>query len=325
MKRVILAVVVMSSLAYAGDKDKADTLFKQGKKLMAEKKYSDACEAFEQSMKLDPGIGTELNIARCYEEWGKVGRAWNTYKAAEKMAKDAGDSRADKIDGLINQLDPQVPHLTVHFSKDADTSSVTVDGAPVEDLSEPIVLDPGPHKVEYTTAAGAKRSKTIPIERGANLDVNLVDLPPKAHEKVDHTPPPPPPPPPPPHVTETPDPGKSYRLAAYGLGGAGVVAIGVSSYMTLSAKSKYNDALKSHCGGMTNACDDIGLTQTHDARHEANIATIVFSVGLAAVGGGVALYLLQPHAAKGEKTEESLYLVPSVGPDGAGLVFGGNL
>ena len=104
MKRVILAVVAMSSLAYAGDKEKADTLFKQGKKLMAEKKYSDACEAFEQSMKLDPGIGTELNIARCYEEWGKVGRAWHAYKAAEKMAKDAGDSRADKIDGLLNHL-----------------------------------------------------------------------------------------------------------------------------------------------------------------------------------------------------------------------------
>src|SRR5690348_17806381 len=41
---------------------------------------------------------------------------------------------------------------------------------------------------------------------------------------------------PPPHVSEAPDPGKNFRLAAYGLGGAGVVAIGISSYMTLSAK-----------------------------------------------------------------------------------------
>ena len=62
---------------------------------------------------------------------------------------------------------------------------------------------------------------------------------------------------------------------------AGIAAIGVSSYLTLSARSKYNDALAAHCGGMTNGCDDVGLKDTHDARHQANIATIVFSVGLA--------------------------------------------
>ena len=321
MKRLTIALLAVSSLAFAGDKEKADTLFKQGKKLMAEKKYSDACDAFEQSMKLDPGIGTELNIARCYEEWGKLGHAYKAYKAALKMAKDASDSRADKIEGLLNQLDPSVPRLTVHAPKDADTSSLRIDGAPVDDISEPIVLDPGPHKVEYAAAAGGTKSKTIPIEKGGSYEANLVDLPAKTTEKVDHTPPPPPPPPPR-HVAETPDPGKGYRLAAYGLGGAGIAAIGVSTYMTLSAKSKYNDALKTHCGGMTNACDSTGLTQTHDARHEANIATIVFSVGLAAVGGGVALYLLQPHATKTEK-DEALYLVPSVSPDGAGVVVGG--
>ena len=100
MKRVILSLLAITAVAHAGDKDKADALFKHGKKLMEEKKYNDACEAFEQSMKLDPGIGTELNIARCYEEWGKLGRAWRSYKAAEKMAKDANDARAGKIDEI---------------------------------------------------------------------------------------------------------------------------------------------------------------------------------------------------------------------------------
>lgn len=322
MKRSLVILLAISSLAYAGDKEKADSLFKQGKKLMGEKKYEQACDAFEQSQKLDPGIGTELNIARCYEEWGKLAHAYTAYKSALKTAKDAGDNRADKIEGLVNQLEPSVPHLTMHVPKDADTSTVRIDGAPVDDITEPIALDPGPHKVEYTTQAGAKKSKTLPIEKGGSYDANLVDLPIKGAEKVEH--PPPPPPPPPPHVVETPDPGKSYRIAAYSLGGAGIVAIGVSSYMTLSAKSKYNDALKKDCAGMTNMCNDLGLTATHDARHEANIATIVFSVGLAAVGGGVALYLLQPHATKTEKSEdEALYLVPSVSPDGAGVVFGG--
>jgi tetratricopeptide (TPR) repeat protein len=318
MKRSLIALVLLASTAHAGDKDKADALFKHGKKLMEEKKYSDACEAFEQSMKLDPGIGTELNIARCYEEWGKLGRAYHSYKTAEKMAKDANDSRAGKIDELIEAIDSQVPRLTIHVTKDADTSSVTVDGNPVDNFSDAIVLDPGPHKIEYTNAAGAKKSKVVPIERGGSSEITL-DLPSK-EAKVDHTPPPPPPPK---HVAATPDPGKNYRLGAYALGGAGVAAIGVSTYLTLAAKSKYNDALKTHCGGMTNNCDDIGLKDTHDARHQANIGTVVFIAGAAAIGGGVALYLLQPHA-KPEQAEEAMYIVPSVAPDAAGVVFGGN-
>jgi tetratricopeptide (TPR) repeat protein len=318
MKRSLLALALLASTAHAGDKDKADVLFKQGKKLMAEKKYSDACDAFEQSMKLDPGIGTELNIARCYEEWGKLGRAFHAYKTAEKMAKDAGDARVGKIDELIQNLDPQVPRLTIHVQKDADTSSVTIDGQPVESVADAIVLDPGPHKIEYTNAAGARKSKVVSVELGGSSEITL-DLPAK-ETKVDHTPPPPPPK----HVAETHDPGKAYRLGAYALGGTGVVAIGVSTYLTLAAKSKYNDALKAHCGGMTNNCDSIGLSETHDARHQANIATVVFLAGAAAIGGGVALYLLQPHAKPAEKPDEAMYIVPSVAPDAAGLVVGGS-
>ena len=54
---------------------------------MGEKRYADACAAFEKSNKLDPGIGTQLNIAKCYEEWGKIGRAFLAYRDAEKMAQ----------------------------------------------------------------------------------------------------------------------------------------------------------------------------------------------------------------------------------------------
>lgn len=318
MKRVALLLIVLaSSAAVADDKSKADALFKQGKKLMSEKKYSEACEAFEKSQALDPGIGTQLNIAKCFEDWGKLARALKAYRTAEKMATDAHDPRADKIQGLITELEPQVPHLTIHTPKGAKTEGVTIDGVPAGDLSEPLTLDPGPHTIVYPVAGGRTKTKVVPVERGGSSEVTL-DLP-AAAAVVDHTPPPSPPSPPPP-VT---DPGHGYKLAAYGVGGAGVVAIGVSSYLALSARSKYNDALAAHCGGMTNNCDATGLKDTHDARHQANIATVVFSVGLAAVGGGVALYLLAPSHHAEKPDEAALYVVPSLSPDGGGLVLGG--
>ena len=324
--KAILAIATLALLAHTAraekDKDKADALFKQGKKLMAEKHYADACQAFEQSYKLDPGIGGELNIAKCYEEWGKLGRALRAYQAAEQQAKEASDPRADKIHELVAQLEPQVPRLTIRVPAGAATedAAVTLDGASLgkSAFGQPQLVDPGPHQVEYTIN-GAKKSKVVPVERGGSSEISL-DLPTKTvkPDKPDNVVPD--------KVVPdrgTEDPGHTQKLAAYATGGVGVVAIGIASYLTLSARSKYKTALATDCGGITNNCDAAGLTATHDARHEANIATFVFVAGLAAVGGGVALYLLAPHAKATE--EHALYLVPTVAPDGGGLAFGGRL
>ncbi|HEY5945200.1 MAG TPA: hypothetical protein VIV40_06905, partial [Kofleriaceae bacterium] len=107
----LLSIIALTSTAHADNKDKADALFKQGKKQMSEKRYADACDSFEKSYKLDPGIGAQLNIAKCYEEWGKIGRAFVSYQAAEKMAIDAKDDREAKIHERVVALEPNVPHL----------------------------------------------------------------------------------------------------------------------------------------------------------------------------------------------------------------------
>jgi outer membrane protein assembly factor BamD (BamD/ComL family) len=69
MRLPVLVVTVLALLAGTAaaqkDKERADALFKQGKKLMADRRYNEACQAFEESFKLDPGIGAELNVAKC--------------------------------------------------------------------------------------------------------------------------------------------------------------------------------------------------------------------------------------------------------------------
>ena len=330
----ILALLALASSASADKKERADQLFKEGKSLMAEKRYADACNAFEESYKLDPGIGAQLNIAKCYEEWGKLGRAFTSYQLAEKMARDGGDARADKIKELIAELDSQVPRLTIRLPKDAPKGfQVTMDKKPVTVIGEAFVVDPGPKTLEWWVGNGPKKQKIVAIERGGESEVTL-DVPkgtvvkPDGGDGGDKEPEKP--------KKTTPEkpssPGRAQRIGGIALGGAGVLAIGVSSIMTLSARGKYNDALDMYCNGMKNSCDPQGLDITHDARSTANVATVVFFVGLAAVGGGVALYLLAPkHAAtdddeedSGENEEEAMrYVVPSVSPDGAGLVYGG--
>jgi tetratricopeptide (TPR) repeat protein len=345
MKRLPLSlalIVMLTSSVLAGNKEKADSLFKQGKKLMAEKKYSEGCPLLEQSMKLDPAIGTSLNIGKCYEEWGRIGKALLAYQTALKMAKDDKDKRVPQIQELVDGLDSQVPRLTIKIPKDAsqDGVKVTLDGEPVTSFGTALIVDPGPKTIEYTIDDGPKKSKVVPVERGGDSEVTL-DIPKERVAKK------------PPGgdgkgdgkggdgkgggdgkngnggggttVEAPPAPGRNMRIGGLVLGGAGVIAIGVSSIMTLSARGQYNDALEMYCMGMKDNCDTMGLQITHDARSTANTATFIFVGGLAMVGGGVALYLLAPKAApKTESSEETArYIVPSVTKDGAGVVFGG--
>jgi serine/threonine-protein kinase len=307
-------------------KDKADALFKQGKKLMAEKHYADACDAFAKSFKADPAVGAQLNLGKCYEEWGKIGRAFTTYQAAEKLARDTKDDRAGQIHALVENLDTQVPRLTIKLPADAPKSlKVTFDARPVTQLGVPFVVDPGPHTIEYGVGK-EKKQRIVPLDRGAESEVTLevtkamIDAGAVAGDDRTSTTP----------AQTTPvqaerepaRPGRNMRIGAIALGGAGVLAIGVSSVMTLSARSKYKDALDKYCMGETDMCDSMGLDITHDARSTANTATIIFVAGLAAVGGGVVLYLLAPDG-KASSEEQARYLVPSVTSDGGGLVYGG--
>lgn len=321
--KLVIAVLAFSTPAFA---DKADEVFKQAKKLMAEKKYAEACPKFEKSYQMDPGIGGQLNVGKCYEEWGKLGKAYRAYSDALKKAEDSNDNRAEKIKKLVAQLEPQVPRLVIHIPPDADTAGlqVAIDGVSVtiEDLANPQLVDPGPKQVEYALGSGARKTKIVPVERNGTSEITL-ELP-KAKakpEKPDHGV----------VVVVKPkhdnipevadDTGHGQRVAGLVIAGVGVAGMAVSSFLALSARSKYNDALSTHCMDMTNACDAQGLTDTHDARSQANTATIIFGVGVAATVAGIVVYVVAPKAAS---SEHAFYLVPTLG-NTTGFAFGGRL
>ena len=53
----------------------AESLFREGKRLSSEKKFSEACPKFEESYRLDPGLGTLLNLATCHLSFGHYEQA----------------------------------------------------------------------------------------------------------------------------------------------------------------------------------------------------------------------------------------------------------
>lgn len=313
---VVAGLCVLGGLGGTAHADRADQLFKKGKKLLADKKYPEACSAFEESDRLDPGIGAKLNVARCYQEWGKLATAWQWFSTAEQMATDAKDVRTSKIHALVEELDASVPRLTVKAPPDADTRGVVIklDGVALDisALGAERRVDPGPHQIEYVVN-GTSRTKVVPVERGGSSEITL-DLPKKLQ-------------------ASNPETGSggaaaggaqdpSRRHIGLGVSGAGVLAMGIAGIVTLRARSDYKYALSTHCRGDRDMCDAEGESVTHGARFRANIATVVTLGGLAAVAGGLFLYFTPSDSAP-RRAEHALYLAPSIGEDGSGVVFGG--
>lgn len=324
------------------DAKTADKAFRKGKKLLAQKNYDEACAAFEESFREDPAIGAQLNVARCFEEWGKLATAYDAYQEAQQLAKATKDERAPQIKELLGKLEKQVPSIVVSLPKGRLPPAglaVTLDGADfsTEKLGKPVRLDPGEHVIITRAAEGEPQTTKIEAELGKRLPVELpIDAlsataspdgkpAPDDKPKLDLTKATAP------HAGAS---GRGRRIAALTIGGAGVVGLGLATYLALDARGDYNDAFDSGCDAMSKACSPEAFKTTGDARSQANIATLIGGFALGAVAAGVVLYVTAPSGghqeragSEGAEQEASAtrYVRPVVWKDGAGVAFGGEL
>jgi hypothetical protein len=329
---VVAMMVLFAQVAAAGptSQEKADALFKKGKTLLGQQQYADACAAFAESHKLDPAIGTVLNLALCFEGWGKVASAQKAYLEAEKLAAIKGDQkRASAARQRADALTPRIPKIVFTGLPDALPPDLTVaidaDQVGLDALRTGISVDPGPHVVHYSVE-GAKKTIKVEMAESTSKEVKL-DLP---EPKVETGPDP---------GTgngtgtgagigaELDDPpvkgrGRGRRITGLVVGGAGVVATGVGVTLALMARSDYNSAYSAHCD--ETGCDDVGYKATHDARSKANVATIIVGVGAAAIATGVILYLTAPSGKPAAKREH-VWIRPVVTDGGGAIVIGGAL
>src|SRR5271154_3787145 len=72
----------------------AETLFREGKELMAAKQFDAACPKLAESNRLDPGIGTLLALALCHEGEGRIASAWIEFTDVLAATADTRPDRA---------------------------------------------------------------------------------------------------------------------------------------------------------------------------------------------------------------------------------------
>jgi tetratricopeptide (TPR) repeat protein len=300
----------------------AQALFDDGVKLMEAGRFAEACPKLASSERLDPGAGTLLNLGTCYEKNGQIASAWATFQEAESTARRAShDDWADRAHAHVAALEPRLQRVIVAVAKEAVVPGlkVTRDGVEVEPSAwgVPIPIDPGEHEVR--AVAPAKREWSAKVVLSVEGSLSTVNVPPLENEPVAAAPPAPapvPPPPPAPFWT-------TQRIVAGAVAGGGVLAVAVGSGLGLSAKSKYDDALDHDCPNHGTQCTAAGVQEGQDAHGLATASTVVFVVGLAALGAGAAFFFVPLGGSDASPSTAAVRVTPTVAPDRTGLTLQG--
>lgn len=161
----VLLTLATPTLA-ATPQEEAQQLFDEGRALMKEGKYADACPKFEKSLSLDPALGTELNLADCYEKLGKTASAWSTFTSCADHAKANGAADREKFArDRAKSIEPKLMKLSIEASKQPGLVVKRDDIVVGEGLwGVAVPVDPGKHTV--TASAPGKKSWGTTVSLG---------------------------------------------------------------------------------------------------------------------------------------------------------------
>jgi hypothetical protein len=294
---------VSSAAASAARVARAQVAFEEGRALLQQGRAREACPLLEESQRLDPGLGTQLNLADCYERLGRFASAHALFTQVAAGARATGQeqrqevarARAVALETRVSQLIIVVP------ANEGPELHIQRDGMELA-RSEWNVLspvDPGVHRVRaWGPGVGDFRTE---VRVGAEGELHEVAIPVNdarpflapLHRKV--------------------------GLAAAGVGAAGVL---VGSVFGLRAIAKKGDAERAGCDGRSCATAESGELRD-EARSAGDVATLAMSIGAGGLAAAAVLFWVvpepEPAGAEGDGRAASLVVRPQFFARGGGL------
>jgi hypothetical protein len=315
----LLASTMLAQSAHAagGDAAIAEDLFNDAKHLLEQGDTTHACPKFAESLRLDPTLGTRLNLAHCYEVAGKTASAWGEYKEVLRQAEAAKDSkRAQIAREHVAVVEAKLARVTLHAAG-SDGVAFALDGRALESavLGTPFPIDPGDHEIDATATGKKPYKSTFHVEAQST---STVEIPALADLPVVVVPPAPAQPVAPAHPDQPPaESSGTKRTVGYIVGGAGIVAIGVGAYFGVRTLSLASDVSSACPNGPCSSPDAIDKNST--AHTDALISDITIGVGVVALAAGAYLILTSKPSHAASRT--GFQLVPSASAHGGGAAL----
>jgi hypothetical protein len=273
----------------------AEALFRAGRDAMRRGDYAAACESFAKSRRLEPTLGTRLNLSLCE---AKQGQLLDARRELEAILADAhlDERRRTMTVTLLAELKERFARLVVWVAPEARASTrVSVDGHPLSDrdIAQPIEVDPGKHSVDFHSAGLRPRRLSIVVRERESV-VITDPAPPVGSASPSTARPSSPDRRPPAQPGES---GTTQRAVGYAVGGAGIailVASGIFGLLALDAA----DTKDAHCD--ETGCEAEGIHAAGRSQQLGNAATAALALGALETGIGTYLVLSAPSASAGQ-------------------------
>jgi len=318
-------MVLVAPLAHADRITDAEDLFRRAKAFVAQGKHHEACPLLAESYRLDPGMGTLLNLALCHEQIGKTASAWGEFRSVEQQARVAtppNESRAKLAREHADKLQPRLSRirLVVPTRARAPGLVIKIDG---EEKAEAlwaagIAVDPGTRSVE----ASAPRKKTVATkvkidDEGVVQDVALAPLDdapdavapqlPGAGKRADL------------ESVEEYASSRARRTTGFVIGGLGLATLATGGVFAIAAIVNDNEAKK--CAPCVRGTSDAASSSqaTDRAFVFANIANVTVPLGLIGAVAGAYLVL----SAGLSSPTAKVAILPVTSPTNAGVALTG--
>lgn len=320
----------------------AQALFDEAIALKEKEDWAGACPKFESSYKLDPALGTLLNLANCFEKLGKIASAWARWEEAYQWATKNNDDRAEYAKRNRDALAPRLPRLKIIVTNAAPALSIERDTSKLSDAmyGTALPVDPGEHVVFVKRDDELLKTEKVKVVEAQTAEVTL-DL--AAIEKAA-------PPRKPKKDVVVVGPSPALRKVGWAVGAtglAGVVAAGAIEGIALAKKGEADDP--SSC--VDKLCTPQGKALAEEARSTAEVGQWIGIGSLVVVAVGVTLLIVTPSTvevksspadekrdtrarrerrAPGRDVWAAPWIAPETGPTdaprfGGGLVVGGTL
>jgi hypothetical protein len=300
----------------------AETLFRQGKDLIAHGKIAEACAAFDASQKLDPTIATLLNQAACREKNGQLATAWGLFLDAERQSRAANDDATRQLHQVATdhaaKLEPRLSTLTITVPAENRVGGLEIlrNNERVEPgaWNKALPVDGGSYQITARAPGNADWSSTITV--GLEHDAETIETPKLKAAALQASSAGPGSPSNPNSTATERQPSKVLPLA---LGAAALGLVGGAVGFELWARSTYDQSKRE----ADNARQD---SLWHSANTRRYVAGGLGVAGIACAGVAVWLYLRggEPEATSTTRQARRLIIEPALGSDRAGLVLQGS-
>jgi hypothetical protein len=301
-----VAAVPIARTASPADRAAAQALFDQGRQLMQGGRIADACARFEESQRLDSGLGTQYHLADCYEAVGRLASAHTLFLEVAAQSKSLGQKRREELARQrAEALQPKLPRLSIEVPH---TSSgqllIERDGSAVgrAQWGLAVPIDSGVHRVRASAPGFAPWATDVDVPNDAA--VHTVSIPPLEPLERSES-----------FLTPT------SRKIGLGVLGVGVAALGIGSVFAVQAHSKNQDSNSAGCNG--SGCPTEESRALRQAAVDAgNRATWAVGAGVVSLAAAAVLFWVVP-GEDGNRIGESVQLQPVVDRSGGSLKLEG--